>query len=148
VLRDESFLETMNEEKKNRLSPEEINLKFQNHPILRKYGSPKIYKIEEIDYKMSPKDTFYDSKQGKDVTYLEYFKERYGAKVKVESQPLIKVLADRRFNKSNNPQDKQYIYLVPEMVCLTGLTDEQSKNFRIMKSLGEFTKLSAQSRMK
>lgn len=111
-------------------------MKFQGHPILRKYGSPKIYKIEEIDYKLNPKNTFYDSKEGKDVSYVEYFKNRYGVKIKDEAQPLIKVLADRRFNKSKNPQDKQYIYLVPEMVCLTGLTDEQRSNFRIMKSLG------------
>jgi len=102
----------MNEEKK-KLSPQEINLKYQGHSIPRKYGSPKIYKIEEIEYTMNPKQTFYDSKQGKDVSYIEYFKERYGVQIRVETQPLIKVLADRRFNKSKNPQDKVYIYLVP-----------------------------------
>ena len=115
---------------------------------MRKYGNLKIYKIEEIDKKLSPKSTFYDNKEGKDLTYIEYFKTRYGVSIKNEGQPLIKVLADRKFNKSKNPQDKQYIYLVPEMVCLTGLTDQQRSNFKIMKSLGEFTKLSAERRMK
>ena len=52
-------------DEKRRLSFEEINLKFQGNPILRKYGSPKIYKIEEIDNKLSPKNTFYDDKEGK-----------------------------------------------------------------------------------
>ena len=40
-----------------------------------------------------------------------------------------------------------YIYLVPELMCLTGLTDDQKNNFKIMKSLGEYTKLDANTRM-
>lgn len=51
-------------------------------------------------------------------------------------------------NKTNDPTFKQYIYLVPELVCLTGLNEEQKKNFRIMKSLGDYTKLTAIDRMK
>jgi aubergine len=61
---------------------------------------------------------------------------------------LIKVLADRRFNKRKEEGEKLYIYLVPEMVCLTGLTDEERTNFNVMKSLGRYTKLTAKERMK
>lgn len=45
VLRDQSFLMTIHEEKR-KLSFEEIKIKYQGHTILRKYGSPKIYRIE------------------------------------------------------------------------------------------------------
>jgi aubergine-like protein len=43
---------------------------------------------------------------------------------------------------------KEYIYLVPELVSLTGLTEQQKADFRLMKNLSEFTKLTAQERMK
>lgn len=68
-------------------------------------------------------------------------------KIRNQNQPLLKVQGDRRFNKSKDEKDKHYIYLVPEMVCLTGLTDEQRCNHHIMKSLGQYTKLTAQQRM-
>ena len=135
MLRDESFLMTIEEERK-KLSLEEIKNKYQGHPVLRKYGTPKVYKIEDIDYKMTPKCTFTDGKEGSDITYLEYYKREYGEVIKNVNQPLIKVLADRQFNKNKNLKEKVYIYLVPELVSLTGLTDEQRSNFRIMKSLG------------
>ena len=59
----------------------------------------------------------------------------------------MKVLADRKMNRNKAEGDKIYIYLVPELVCLTGLTDEQRQNFRTMKELGRYTKLTAQERM-
>lgn len=37
--------------------------------------------------------------------------------------------------------------MIPELVCLTGLTDNQRSNFNVMKSLAQHTKLSAQTRM-
>ena len=72
--------------------------------------------------------------------------KKYGVSIKNVNQPLIKVLADKKFSKKN--EEKKYIYLIPEMTCLTGLTDDQRKDFRVMKSLGEFTKLSANKRMR
>jgi hypothetical protein len=67
---------------------------------------------------------------------LEYYRKEYGVAIRNEGQPLVKVLADKRMNRNNDPNFKQYIYLVPELLCLTGLNDEQRQNFKIMKSLG------------
>lgn len=39
------------------------------------------------------------------------------------------------------------VYLLPELVHLTGMSDEQRKNFNIMKMLAPFTKLSPQERV-
>ena len=144
IIRQESFLDTLHFERK-KISMEEIILKYKGNPVIRKYGTPKIYKIEDIDYKLTPKGLFYDSKQAREMTYIEYYKIRYGVNIKDGNQPMLKVLADRKFNKKKAV--KEYIYLVPELVSLTGLTDEQRKDFRIMKSLGEFTKMTANRRM-
>lgn len=41
----------------------------------------------------------------------------------------------------------QIIYLVPEMLTLTGLSDAQKNDHRIMTSLNPFTKMTPQRRM-
>lgn len=40
----------------------------------------------------------------------------------------------------------QYIYLIPELVSLTGMKDEQRANFQSMRALSPFTKLSPNDR--
>lgn len=146
VLRQDSFLQTIEDERKN-LSLPEINVKYKGHPVLRRYGNPKIYRIEEVDNKLNPNCLFYFSKEGKEVTYLYYYQKEYGVKIKNENQPLIKVSQMRkmRFLKEGF---QEFIYLVPELVSLTGLTEEQKGDFRLMKSLAEYTKLTAAERMK
>lgn len=46
-----------------------------------------------------------------------------------------------------NCQKEEVQYLVPELVSLTGLTDEQRDNFNVMKALAEFTKLRVDKRI-
>lgn len=99
VLREESFLQTL-EADRQRITLEEINFKYKGHPVLRRYGAPKIYKIQEVDYSQSPKSLFYFSKEGKDISYLEYYKKEYGVVIKIQNQPLLKVLADRKMNRN------------------------------------------------
>jgi hypothetical protein len=38
-------------------------------------------------------------------------------------------------------------YLVPELVCLTGLTDDQRADFHVMKAVAEKTKLRVDERI-
>jgi hypothetical protein len=87
-----------------------MNLKYKDHAVLRKYGSPKIYKIVEIDYKKSPKSEFLNEKEGVNITYLEYYKKVYGVTIKSEKQPLLKVLADRRITGTRRKM-KKYTYI-------------------------------------
>jgi len=68
---------------------------------LRRYGNPKIYKIFEIDYKQTPKSFFYFTKEGKEVSYVYYFKKEYGVIIKNENQPLIKVNQEKRLKIKN-----------------------------------------------
>lgn len=51
-------------------------------------------------------------------------------------------------NNKNAPERPEFIYLVPEMLTLTGLTDAQRSNYQVMKSLDPFTKLTPQQRMR
>ena len=80
------------------------------------------------------------------MTYQEYFKEAYGLKVTNPKQPLLKAVKniqkviDKQTKKIK--EVKHYVYLVPEFVSPTGMTDEQRADFRTMKSLDPYTKLS------
>jgi aubergine-like protein len=115
-----------------------------------RFGNLKVYKIESIEFKMTPKNTFYLAKEGREISYIEYYKTKYGYAVKNDKQPLVKVAAKKmKFaNNTPTPEKPEFIYLIPEMLTLTGLSDAQRSNFRIMKSLDPFTKLSPQQRMK
>jgi aubergine-like protein len=112
-----------------------------------RYGNMKVYKIDGVDFKMTPKNTFNLAHEGKDVTYVDYFKEKYGYVIKNDKQPLVRVICKApKFSTLKDPKD-QTIYLVPEMLTLTGLSDAQKSDFRIMKSLDPFTKMTPQRRM-
>jgi aubergine len=138
VLRTINFLETMNGHTKD-----EIIGQYTGALVVARYGKHKIYKIEEIDYGMGPKDTFMDESKGKKVTYEEYYKENYGLKVTNMKQPLIKVeIKKEKEIKNGKLVDKpKYGYLVPEFVSLTGMEDHHRTNFRLMKEVAEHTKM-------
>ena len=76
------------------------------------------------------------------MDYIEYYKKQYGVSIKNANQPLVKVM-NQKMNK-NLAKQKGYseiINLIPELICLTGITDEQSSDFKLMKNLAQFTKL-------
>jgi hypothetical protein len=79
-----------------------------------KYGNLKVYKIESIEYKMNPTHKFYYAKDGKDISYIEYFKSKYGYIIKNEKQPLVKVASKKmKFNNKLQKEKVEFIYLVP-----------------------------------
>lgn len=45
---------------------------------------------------MTPKNKFYYAKDGKEISYIDYFQTKYGYKVKNDKQPLVRVLAERK----------------------------------------------------
>ena len=75
-------MKTIESERKN-LTLEEINLKYKGATVLRKYGSPKIFRIEEIDFKKNPKIIFHCERTGKNISYLDYYQTQYATKIEV-----------------------------------------------------------------
>lgn len=107
----------------------------------------KVYRIDGVNFKMTPRNTFNLAHEGKDVSYVEYFKEKYGYAIKNDKQPMVRVICKApKFSTLKDRKD-QIIYLVPEMLTLTGLSDAQKNDHRIMTSLNPFTKMTPQRRM-
>ncbi|CAD8170790.1 unnamed protein product [Paramecium pentaurelia] len=109
----------------------EIKDQVEGKSVLATYGNYRLYKISAVDFKKNPNSTF-QLDDGKQITYAQYYQERYKIKINDMKQPLLESL-DKR-----NP-DKKF-YLIPELVYMTGLRDDQKSDFGLMKELAFYTK--------
>ena len=107
---------------------DKINEYFMEHrTVLAKYGNLRTYRVSNINFDKTPKNTCIKIKQ-KDgsessLDLVNYYKSQYSIKIKDENQPLIEVerLPKKSGNNTNEIKEKEIIYLVPELVYLTGL---------------------------
>jgi aubergine-like protein len=72
-------------------------------------------------------------------------KQKYQVKIYDLDQPLLISLTKARERREGKPE---YVYLVPELCRLTGLTDEMRANFSLMRDLGEHTRINPPVRIK
>ena len=137
-------IRTNNNEKGHIEIRELINDYFRTHrTVLAKYGSFRTYRINSINFDKSPKNT---SVQIKDingnvnsVSLANYYHNQYGLKIKDEDQPLIEV--ERNIKKGGN-SEIEIIYLIPELVCLTGLEESaDSKDNNTRRKITSKTKM-------
>jgi hypothetical protein len=59
-------------------------------------------------------------------------------------QPMIKAIGkvEKKIEKGNKfTKTPQVIFLIPELLSLTGMSDLQRKNYQVMKDVAEKTKL-------
>jgi len=115
----------------------EIKDYFKYHrTVLTIYGSLRTYKILDIDFEKNPTNTSinYKDKDGriKTIPLYNYYKIQYKIEIIDKNQPLI--IADNNFlekqkllpsNNKNNSNENYIIYLIPELVYITGLEEEK-----------------------
>lgn len=109
---------------------EKINQYFSEHrTVLAKYGNLRTYRVSNVNFDKNPKNTCIKIKEkdGKETSLdlVNYYKNQYSIKIKDENQPLIEVEKFSKTDKSGNIdlKEKDVIYLVPELVFLTGLEE-------------------------
>ena len=116
---------------------QEIKDYFKYHKtVLTCYGSLRTYKILDINFEKNPINTSINYKDKDDSTrtinLFNYYKIQYQIEIKDKSQPLI--IAENNFLKNqkllpssgkNNSNENYTIYLIPELVYMTGLEDEK-----------------------
>lgn len=96
--------------------------------IITRYNN-RTYKIDDVDFNSSPSHTF-PRRDGTEISYVQYFKERYNLNIQDKQQPMLvsnPTKADVRRGFTHQ------VYLVPEFCHMTGLSDEQRANFKLMK---------------
>ena len=126
----------------NRDIYERIREYFNVHrTVLTTYGSLKGYKIKDINFDKSPNNTNVTIKgingEKKTISIINYYKNQYGIDIKSKTQPLLIAENNNIKNKKligsdkdNNLQseDEYVIYLLPELVYITGIEDDDTQN--------------------
>ncbi|XP_053610721.1 piwi-like protein Ago3 [Plodia interpunctella] len=107
----------------------------------------KLFRVDSIDDTMTPRSTFEKIENGETVkiSYIDYYKNNYGIEIKDWDQPMLISRQTKRMPGSEAPTDFM-ICLVPELCQLTGLTDEQRNNFRLMKDVATYTRITPNQR--
>jgi len=103
--------------------------------VITRYNN-QTYRVDEIDWDKTPSDEF-DGRNGEKMSYQKYYSEKYNKSIRDPKQPLIITIPKIREQRSGNTGP---IYLVPELCNMTGLSDEQRANFKLMQDMGAFTR--------
>ena len=112
----------------------EIKEYFKYHrTVLTTYGSLRTYKILDIDFDKNPSNTNINYKDmsglKRTISLINYYKLQYQLDIKEKNQPLIiaenKALNGKKLlTNDKNSQNQNYdIYLIPELVYITGLEE-------------------------
>ncbi|XP_030874286.1 piwi-like protein 2 isoform X2 [Leptonychotes weddellii] len=141
VVRNDSVLDVMHamyQQNKENFQDECTKLLVGNIVITR-YNN-RTYRIDDVDWNKTPKDSFTMS-DGKEITFLEYYSKNYGITIKEEDQPL---LIHRPSERQNNQGMllKGEILLLPELSFMTGIPEKMKKDFKAMKDLTQQINLS------
>lgn len=94
--------------------------------VLTAYNN-KTYRIDDVDFETTAGSTF--KKKDEDISYVQYYAERYQLEIKDAKQPLLVVKLkdrDRRGGQS------QLVNLVPELCRFTGYDDRQRNDMKLV----------------
>ena len=112
---------------------------FKGCVVLAMYNK-RIWKVDKIDYSLTI-DSAFPTKDGKSMTFKEYYAKQYKLSVPRPKPGLLVNLKKEKgqFNSDGTQKMKETI-LIPEFCYLTGVTDEIAGNTRVMKQLADYTR--------
>lgn len=113
--------------------------------ILTRYNN-KTYRIDDIMFDQNPTMTFMSSNRQQQISYVEYYKQQYNITIHDLKQPLLIHRKERRVAGQDKPQEVM-MCLIPEISYLTGLTDEMRNDFKVMRDIAAFTRVSPNQRL-
>ncbi len=148
VFRQDTALSVINKLRQTYSNPNEFMAEaqevFRNCVVLARYSNDKTYIIDSVDFEKSPLESFtVKSKEVvENVKFLDYYQKKYGKTIGTTDQPLLVSLSKKR-----GSEEKEKIFLIPELCYMTGLTDEMRANFNMMKQMAAITKGDANQKM-
>lgn len=108
--------------------------------VMTQYNN-RAYRIDAIDMDTKPTSTFrLTNRDNREISYVDYMLQQWDVRVSDINQPM---LVHKPKPRRNDPpgEEPPLVYLIPELCCTTGLTDDMRSNFTIMKAIGEHTRL-------
>ena len=108
--------------------------------VMTRYNN-KTYRIDDINWDMTPSDSFkYKDRQ---ITFAQYYTEKYNKSIRDMKQPLMTCLPSLRERREGQGPT----ILIPELCNMTGLSDEQRANFNLMKDMAAYTRQDPKKRV-
>ncbi|XP_067399837.1 piwi-like protein 2 isoform X2 [Emydura macquarii macquarii] len=134
VIRNDSVLDVMHAvyQQSRENFQDECTKQLIGNIVITRYNN-HTYRIDDIDWNKTPKDSF-TMADGKEITFTDYYSKNYGITVRELEQPLL----IHRPNERRNPQGKLLkgeILLLPELSYMTGIPEKMRKDFRAMKDI-------------
>ncbi|XP_053125966.1 piwi-like protein 2 isoform X2 [Hemicordylus capensis] len=141
VIRNDSVLDCMHAiyQQSRESFQDECTKHLIGNIIITRYNN-KTYRIDDIDWNKTPKDSFTLS-DGKETTFIDYYSKNYGITVRELDQPLLIHRPKERKNPPGKLQ-KGEILLLPELSFLTGIPEKMKKDFKAMKDVSQQISLS------
>jgi aubergine-like protein len=147
VLRIDSVLDVMNDVIKKARSRADLQADLDKallgQIVITKYNM-KTYRIHEVRLDLSPSLEFEDSK-GNKKNFITYYRERWNMNIRDTKQPMIISIPKERDQKGMKQGPVQ---LVPELCNMTGLSDAQRADFRLMSDVAVYTRMDPKQKEK
>ncbi|KAL5239162.1 hypothetical protein ACI65C_006572 [Semiaphis heraclei] len=147
VMRQESVLDFLNQcaYDRNRNRDWMINFKsgVVGTTVITRYNN-ETYRIDDIDENSNPTSKF-RKKDGSEMTYMQYYKEKWNLTIHTAKQPML-ISKNKRSVRKFGEEDT-LVYLVPELCIMTGITVAMRNNFTLMKDMALYTNINPKERM-
>lgn len=140
-----TVLETLKQiyQSNSRLFQENAKKALLGSVVLTRYNN-LTYRIDDINFDANPLATF---KSGtREISYMDYYKTQYNITLSDPKQPLLISIKQRRVANKETPEDFMFC-LIPEICYLTGLRDELRSDFKVMRDIATFTRVSPNQRV-
>ncbi|XP_076853988.1 piwi-like protein 2 isoform X2 [Brachyhypopomus gauderio] len=143
VLRNDSVLDVMNViyQQSRESFQDECTKGLIGGIVITRYNN-RTYRVDDIEWSKSPKDTF-TMANGSETTFIEYYRKNYGITIKELDQPMLV----HRPKERSQPGGKVItgeILLIPELSFMTGIPEKMRKDFKAMKDLTMHINVSAE----
>lgn len=126
VMRTETVYDIMNKLKReNGNFKERFEAEVLGMTVLTEYNN-KTYRVDDINWDVTPGDTFESKKEKKQISFVDYYQSKYRLNIRDHKQPLL--VSKCKEKDIRGGQDKT-VLLVPELCHVTGLSEAMRKNF-------------------
>ncbi|RMB90953.1 hypothetical protein DUI87_32551 [Hirundo rustica rustica] len=131
IIRSESVLSVMQtiHSQSQRTFQDECTKQLVGSVVMTRYNH-RTYRVDDIDWDKTPKDTF-TLASGQEITFVEYYSKTHGITIRELDQPLLVHKPKEKLLPQGRRQ-LDLVLLVPELTFPTGLSDLH-KNSRMLK---------------
>ena len=122
---------------------DEVSKALMGAVVLTRYNN-LTYTVNDVAWDQTPSCTFLDD-NGREKSYVDYYRQKYNIDIKDKKQPMLVSRAKRKTREEDDVSKN--IILVPELCNMTGLTDQMRSDFRVMKDVAQFTRVTPMQRL-